>query len=85
MSTKQRLFIGCYPTGLVYADTEQEVDGDYKRLAYLSYSTLVLELEHDCPRELAEQIKRNAVTVQSRRGEQFQVSHCGQTVTLGKT
>ena len=43
MSTKQRLFIGCYPTGLVDADTEQEVDRDYKRLAYLSYSTLVLE------------------------------------------
>ena len=48
MSTEQRLFIGQYPTGLVFADSwkDDPKTRDYVRLGYLNYETLVLELEH---------------------------------------
>lgn len=79
----RRLFIGVYPCGLVYADRFVEVNGDYKRLAFLSYSTLQLELEKDCPWDLADQIKRDAAAMQAKAGHQFPISTCNQTVTLG--
>jgi hypothetical protein len=36
MNSKQRLFIGGYPHGIIYADRPREVAGDYKRLGFLS-------------------------------------------------
>src|SRR4051812_49130421 len=36
----ERLFIGLLPCGVVYADRLQEVERDYKRLAFLPYDTL---------------------------------------------
>ncbi len=44
---QDRLFIGVYPTGIAYADKWNEVDGDYKRLAFLRFATLALDIEHD--------------------------------------
>jgi hypothetical protein len=78
-----RLFVGVYPCGLVYADLWTEEGGDYKRLAFLPYRTLSLEMEPSCPDHLAREIRRNAGRVQARRGEHFQVSTAGQTVLLG--
>jgi hypothetical protein len=49
--TADDLFIGKYPTGLVYANKRVEVAGDYKRLAYLNYRTLALEVDKGCPKE----------------------------------
>jgi hypothetical protein len=72
-----------YPAGIVFADRKNEVNGDYKTLAFLPYSTLILEIRKDCPSELVEEIKSTAATYQARRGEQFRISTCGQTVTLG--
>jgi hypothetical protein len=79
-----RLFVGAYPCGLVYADKLVEVNRDYKRLGFLSYATLKLELEKDCPPELAERIKADAAVLQRQPGKPFQVSTAGQTIILGK-
>ena len=78
-----RLFAGRYPCGIVYADRSHEVGGDYKRLAFLPYRTLVLEVEADCPEDLRHHIVLDAERYQAMLGEPLQISTCGQTVTLG--
>ena len=80
---EQRIFIGVYPAGIVFADRKHEVNGDYKDLAFLPYDTLILDIRNDCPAELVEEIKTTAAIYQARRGKQFRISSCGQTVTLG--
>jgi hypothetical protein len=77
------LFIGLYPCGISYADRTKEQHGDYKKLAFLPYSSLVLEVEKDCPKDVLKQIESHADTIIARRGQQFQISACGQTVLLG--
>jgi len=79
----ERLFIGVYPTGIVYADRSREKHGDYARCGFLPFSTLVLELKSDCPKALRALIEKDAARLQARRGEQYQVSASGQTITLG--
>lgn len=78
---KERLFVGVFPAGIVYADRCHEVNNDYKRLAFLPYSTLELQLEADCPPCLIHQIQEDAASYKA--GEQFSVSASGQTVMLG--
>jgi hypothetical protein len=78
-----RLFAGCYPCEIVYADRAREVGGDYKRLAFLSYRTLVLEVEDECPEDLRRHIVQDAARYQAMPGEPLQISTCGQTITLG--
>lgn len=80
----QRIFSGVFPTGIVWADRYHEKNGDYKRLAYLNYKTLVLDIEKDCPAELIERIKLDAKELQDKKGENFQVSSSGQTIVLGE-
>jgi hypothetical protein len=81
-ATDTQLFIGVFPAGISYADRTKEEDGDYKKIAFLPYRSL--ELEIHAPRsELLPQIKEHAATIQARRGELFEVSTCGQTVKLG--
>lgn len=77
------IFIGCYPTGLVYADRTRERHGDYVRLAYLNCRTLSLELEPDCPASLRERIEEHAGSMQSRRGQPFAIAG-NVTITLGQ-
>jgi hypothetical protein len=81
---ESRLFIGVFPAGISYADRTVERHGDYKRLAFLSYATLRLVIETDCPKGLRPAIVAHAATLQARKGEQFEVSTCGQTVLLGE-
>jgi len=78
-----RIFAGIYPCGIVYADRKVERHGDYKRLAFLSYATLELEIEPDCPAKLATEITADAAKIQARRGELFSTSATGATVLLG--
>ena len=80
---QDRLFIGIFPTGIAYADRQREVAGDYQRLAFLSFATLELEIECDCPADLASRIRSDAASMQLRRGEQFPISTAGQTMRLG--
>lgn len=83
MSPEDRLFVGVFPTGISYADRAREVAGDYRRLAFLPFGTLVLEWEKGVPAELRKIIEVGARAIRARRGEQFQVSSSGQAVTLG--
>jgi hypothetical protein len=78
-----RLFIGVFPCGISYADRKVEEHGDYKRLAFLSYSRLELEWFKGCPESLRGQIIADAAKIQARRGEDFQISTVGQTIRLG--
>ncbi len=78
-----RLFIGTFSTGLGYADRTIERDGDFMRLGFLSFRTLDLDIEVDCPDDLAEDIRQHAATIQAMRGQEYQVSTVGQTVRLG--
>lgn len=79
----ERIFAGVFSTGIGYADRAREKHGDWARLAFLSFSTLELVIEKDCPAALRADIEANAAKIQARRGEQYQVSTCGQTITLG--
>lgn len=79
----QRLFIGTYPAGIVYSDREKEVHGDYKRLAFLPYDTLKLEVERGCPGELEVEIVNHARTIQCQVGQHYRTSETGSEVLLG--
>jgi hypothetical protein len=83
-SERQRLFIGVFPCGLGYADKSIEVSGDYKEVAFLPYSTLVLEIR-DAKSPLLDEVRQHAEKIIARRGQQYQVSTCGQTVLLGSS
>lgn len=79
-----RLFVGVFPTGISYADKERERDGDYMRVAFLPFSTLELEWSPGRhPPGLRDLIERDAASIIRRRGQPYQVSGAGQTVTLG--
>jgi hypothetical protein len=74
-----RLFIGVYPCGLVYADREREKAGDYLRLAFLPYSSLVLEWDAEqMPDDLRQAILADAAHMETLRGQPFQISTAGQ-------
>lgn len=80
----ESIFAGVYPAGIVYADRKREEHGDYKRLAFLPFGSLILEIAHDCPANLWVEIEADAAKIIARRGEEYQISTCGQTVLLGK-
>lgn len=83
MTAQESLFIGCFPTGLGYADRRRERHGDYQHVARVSFATLQLELEKDCPADLVPLVKAHHASMEARRGEEYQVSMCGQSVILG--
>lgn len=78
---KERLFIGCFPTGLVYCDKSIEEHGDYKKIAYLNYNTLELEI-YSPKSPLLPAIKRDAIAMQHMRGKPFPIAG-NMTVILG--
>lgn len=83
LSMDERLFAGVFSTGISYADRGVERDGDYARRGFLSFGTLELELELDCPAAMAAEILEEARVIQAKRGQAFVVSTVGQTVRLG--
>ena len=85
MAMKDRLFMGILGgTGVSYADRGIERDGDYKKLAHLSFATLELTwYAKRIPPELRAEIERDAARIQARRGEDYPISASGQTVELG--
>lgn len=79
-----RIFSCVMSGGLVsYSDKYVEVDGDYKRLASLDLGTLELAFRGTVRPDMRAWIKADAAKIQAKRGQQFQVSGAGQTVTLG--
>lgn len=77
-----RLFVGCFPGGLVYADRAREEQGDYKHVAFLPYDTLQLSLKQDCPVELKSRIEEDAFYMKAQKGKLFPISG-NLSVTLG--
>lgn len=75
-----RVFSGMYPCGIVYADRFVEEHGDYKRLAFLPYNGMVLQIEKDCPPELEKYI-RNSIKQYEGKTE-LQTSSSGQMTKL---
>lgn len=78
-----RLFCCCMPTGWVWSDREVEEHGDYRRLAYMNYGTLELDLEPRVPKELERRIMADAFELSQRRGERYAIA-CNITITLGE-
>jgi len=83
MQANERLFIGVYPAGIVYADRKKEEHGDYKRLAFLPYDTLELDIKKGVPASLRKEILAHAMRIQSMKGQPFSTSASGSTVMLG--
>ena len=83
METKNRLFIGVYPCGLVYADRFVEENGDYKKIAFLSYRTLEVEYFGKCPDDLKDRIERSVSKMLENKGKPFHISQ-SQTIILGR-
>ena len=83
MKLDDRIFVARLATGIGYADRTREEHGDWKRLAILFFSDLRAEIASDCPADLESQIRSHMATIQARRGEPYQVSTSGQTITLG--
>lgn len=65
-----------YPTGIVYADKTRDdpATQDYKRLAYLNYASLQLDLEGDLKGELRAYVISEAAKIQGMRGQSFQIA-----------
>jgi hypothetical protein len=74
LEAKGRLFIGIYPTGLSYSDRGVEEHGDYKKLGYLNYASLKLDLNKDCSPEMAVLILDDAARMQKQAGQLFNIS-----------
>ncbi len=83
MKLDDRIFVATLATGIGYADRTREEHGDWKRLAILFFSDLRADIEPDCPADLESQIRSHRATIQARRGELYQVSTSGQTITRG--
>jgi hypothetical protein len=83
LTPAERLFCGVYPCGFVYADRGREKAGDFARLAFLPFDTLEPAIEKDCPAEMRPLVESDIQRLQACRGEEYQVSTSGQTVTLG--
>jgi hypothetical protein len=56
----------------------KRIQQSYKTLALLPYASLALEFRKGCPFELRAEITDHAAAIQARKGEQYQVSTCGQ-------
>lgn len=83
-SLSDRLFSGVYPTGIVYADRARSRGGDYERVAFLSFSTLELEVARGQEKSpLLPLVREDAARLQARRGQRYEVSASGQYVVLG--
>jgi len=79
---QDRIFSGMYPTGIVWSDREVIEYNDYKRLAFLSYATLTLDIESDCPDFLRNEIIADAKRFQDKKGEYIEYMS-GQKILLG--
>ena len=83
-TVESRLFVGVFPGGIVYADKAMETFGVYDRLAFLPFDSLVLQWSRNpCPHALRETIIADAAILQTRKGQDYPISECGQTVKLG--
>jgi hypothetical protein len=79
---EDRLFAGVMPAGITYCDRKIEVDGDYKKIAFLAFYDLKLQI-FDKESRLLPLILPDAKRLQRKVGEEYQISLTGQTIILG--
>jgi len=86
-----RMLAVIYPTGVYYCDKGQAHGGDYKLIAHLPYSSLILRWDAKIihpDKHIASLLRKwvleNAQKIISRKGAQFEISTCGQWITLGE-
>lgn len=83
---KDRLGTYAFPAGYVYADRAVEVNGDYRRLGFLSFERLILEIDKDCPGYWRQTLVDAAEKVQLAAGERVSTSAWGRAeILLGAT
>lgn len=82
-SLNERLFCGVFPGGFSWADRAIEEHGDYQTVAFMPFGTLELDIRKPGS-PLLPLIQAWAAELQAKRGQQYQVSGSGQTVTLGE-
>jgi len=78
-----RLFCGVFPSGIVWSDRGVREHGDYRRLAFLDYAHLNLQLSKGVPKHLEAEIRADAAEIIAKRGQRYDVSACRQYVILG--
>lgn len=81
ISQPDRLFIGNMPCGIVYADRKVEEHGDFRRLAFISYDTLELDMEDKVPADCKAFIEQQHEKYLACTGQVYQVAN--QTMILG--
>jgi hypothetical protein len=74
------IFAGIFPTGVIYADKSKEEHGDYKKIAFLPFDTLKLEIFSKRSKLLNEIIEDSKSYI---AGEELQISTSGQKIILG--
>lgn len=74
MSPADRLFVGVYPGGMVYADRAREQHGDYARVAFLPWHSLTLQVEPGADAALVALARASAAKLQAKRGELYPLS-----------
>jgi hypothetical protein len=83
IGANEALFCGNYPTGIFYADKRREVNGDYMTIGRIFYSDLSWKISDNCPADIRSLVQADIDRILSMKGQEYQVSSCGQTVTLG--
>ena len=81
----KRFFVGIQATGVVYCDKAREENNDYLAIARVFFDTLELKWynKETTPEAMLELIRVSSMDLQSRCGQEYQVSASGQTITLG--
>lgn len=70
-------------TGVYWVDRGKEEHGDYARVVSIDYSTLTITQYPRAHPQLVAVAKQQAQDIQKKRGDEYQLSAVGQTITLG--
>ena len=70
---QDNLFIGVHSTGLAYCDKSITVDGDYAKVAFLPFDTLVLK-EYRKRSSVLPDVRKHAESMVARRGQLLAIS-----------
>lgn len=81
---RECLFIAIHSGGVGYSDKNREKDGDYLRLCFLPYGTLVPQwTDAKMSDALRKEIEKEILSMQIHCGRRFETSATQQTVLLG--
>ncbi len=69
-----RIFVCIYPCGIVFADRFRKRHGEHVQLAFLPYTTLVLEFEKACDSALRLEIEASVRAMNLKAGDRFRIA-----------